>query len=56
MQELYERAKIYSVGGVAGSISLDDAKPIMLAILAIVLDGAYEFGKKWIKNKLNKNK
>ncbi|MGP6534362.1 hypothetical protein [Ornithobacterium rhinotracheale] len=50
MTNFIDRTKIYGVLGFTGAISFDELKPLLASLLAIVLDFAYSFAKKKIKD------
>ncbi|AFL96602.1 hypothetical protein [Ornithobacterium rhinotracheale] len=50
MTNFVDRTKIYSILGFTGAVSFDELKPLLASLLAIVLDFAYSFAKKKIKD------
>nr|WP_185147445.1 hypothetical protein [Ornithobacterium rhinotracheale] len=49
MTNFVDRTKIYSILGFTGAVSFDELKPLLASLLAIVLDFAYSFAKKKIR-------
>ncbi|MFU2095081.1 hypothetical protein ACQ1P2_07400 [Ornithobacterium rhinotracheale] len=50
MTNFVDRTKIYSILGFTGAVSFDELKPLLASLLAIVLDFAYSFAKKKIRD------
>ncbi|UOH78417.1 hypothetical protein MT996_02860 [Ornithobacterium rhinotracheale] len=49
MTNFVDRSKIYGILGFTGAVSFDELKPLLASLLAIVLDFAYSFAKKKIR-------